>query len=105
MDRTRTSIQETRVQIPAGNVRLDGDLRMPAAPRGAVLFAHGSGRHRPRNRAVAVALNENGLATFSAGKRCSPAPGSRSAPWRYGTHKEDRWLHNERLTKPTFGGE
>ncbi|WP_445183952.1 hypothetical protein ACTXG6_36890 [Pseudonocardia sp. Cha107L01] len=41
---------------------------MPETPRGAVLFAHGSGsgRHSPRNRFVAAELNRAGLATVLA---------------------------------------
>ncbi|MCK2214927.1 alpha/beta hydrolase [Actinomadura sp. ATCC 31491] len=44
----------------------DGDLVVPDAAQGLVLFAHGSGssRHSPRNRYVAGALNEAGLATL-----------------------------------------
>jgi dienelactone hydrolase len=39
---------------------------MPADPAGLVLFAHGSGSSRlsPRNRSVARALNESGIATL-----------------------------------------
>ena len=39
---------------------------MPAAPRGIVLFAHGSGssRHSPRNVFVARALHESGVGTL-----------------------------------------
>jgi putative phosphoribosyl transferase len=49
-----------------GGVRLAGDLTMPASACGLVLFAHGSGSSRmsPRNRAVARALNDAGLATL-----------------------------------------
>lgn len=45
---------------------LGGDLEVPSPRRGAVLFAHGSGcgRHGPRNRAVAAALQMNGFATL-----------------------------------------
>lgn len=45
---------------------LDGELSVPEAARGAVIFAHGSGssRHSPRNRFVADVLNEGGLATL-----------------------------------------
>jgi erythromycin esterase-like protein/predicted phosphoribosyltransferase len=45
---------------------LAGDLRVPAAPRGLVLFAHGSGSSRlsPRNAAVAEALVAEGFATL-----------------------------------------
>ena len=54
------------VRVTAGPVTLDGDLGLPAGARGVVLFAHGSGssRHSPRNRAVARALRERGLATL-----------------------------------------
>ena len=51
-----------------GGVALDGTLTMPADARGVVAFAHGSGssRHSPRNKAVAAALNDAGLATLLA---------------------------------------
>ena len=51
-----------RVQ-PAG---LDGELSVPDAATGVVIFAHGSGssRHSPRNRYVADLLNVGGLATL-----------------------------------------
>ena len=46
--------------------RLAGSLVVPRAATGVVVFAHGSGSSRlsPRNRYVATALNENGLATL-----------------------------------------
>ena len=49
-----------------GPVTLNGDLNVPAAPKGFVLFAHGSGssRHSPRNRYVAEVLNEHSLGTL-----------------------------------------
>jgi putative phosphoribosyl transferase len=45
---------------------LSGDLEVPPDARGVVVFAHGSGsgRHSPRNRAVASALRRAGLATL-----------------------------------------
>jgi putative phosphoribosyl transferase len=54
------------VRVAAGPVTLPGNLVIPEASRGLVLFAHGSGSSRlsPRNRAVAEALNEGGLATL-----------------------------------------
>ncbi|MGH7277351.1 MAG: dienelactone hydrolase family protein, partial [Candidatus Rokuibacteriota bacterium] len=54
------------VQISAGDAVLRGDLSMPLHPRGAVLFAHGSGSSRtsPRNRTVATTLNADGFATL-----------------------------------------
>ncbi len=57
---------EQEVRLSASGVTLVGDLARPAAARGAVLFAHGSGssRHSPRNRAVARVLRSSGLATL-----------------------------------------
>jgi putative phosphoribosyl transferase len=54
------------VRVEAAGAELQGDLVVPATPRGAVLFAHGtgSGRHSPRNRFVAESLNDRGLATL-----------------------------------------
>lgn len=54
------------VRIPAGAAELDGDLDVPDGASGVVVFAHGSGssRHSPRNRQVAAALQEAGLATL-----------------------------------------
>jgi putative phosphoribosyl transferase len=45
---------------------LQGDLCIPTDPKGIVLFSHGSGsgRQSPRNKCVAKALNEDGLATL-----------------------------------------
>ncbi|MGZ4540130.1 MAG: dienelactone hydrolase family protein [Blastococcus sp.] len=56
------------LRIPAAGAVLDADLAMPATPRGAVVFAHGSGsgRHSPRNRHVADELNRAGLVTVLA---------------------------------------
>jgi dienelactone hydrolase len=46
------------VSVPAPSVRLEGELALPEAPVGLVVFAHGSGsgRHSPRNRYVAQSL-------------------------------------------------
>lgn len=57
---------EQEVRLPVDGVTLVGDLARPAAARGTVLFAHGSGssRHSPRNRAVARVLRSSGLATL-----------------------------------------
>lgn len=56
---------EEEVQIPAGDITLPGTLTVPRAPRGVVVFAHGSGSGRgsPRNRAVARVLVDAGFAT------------------------------------------
>ncbi|HJZ93792.1 MAG TPA: dienelactone hydrolase family protein [Gemmataceae bacterium] len=57
---------EQSIRVAAGNVKLDGNLGLPANVLGVVLFAHGSGsgRHSPRNRYVAERLREAGLATL-----------------------------------------
>ena len=54
------------VCMPADNVMLNGDLGMPAAPKGVVLFAHGSGSSRfsPRNRHIASSLWARRFATL-----------------------------------------
>ena len=57
---------EETVTIPIGTVTLKGDLAVPHAARGLVLFAHGSGssRRSPRNRFVAETLRAHGLGTL-----------------------------------------
>ena len=55
------------LRIPLdGGVALEGDLVVPQAPRGLVVFAHGSGSSRlsPRNRMVAAVLQERRFATL-----------------------------------------
>jgi putative phosphoribosyl transferase len=54
------------VLLPAGEVELPGDLALPHAIAGCVLFAHGSGssRRSPRNQQVAAALQEAGFGTL-----------------------------------------
>jgi putative phosphoribosyl transferase len=61
-----TLIEHVSVSVPAAEVVLQGDLSMPSAPGGVVLFAHGSGSSRlsPRNRSVAEVLNQHSLATL-----------------------------------------
>jgi putative phosphoribosyl transferase len=61
-----TLIEHASVLVPAVDVLLQGDLSMPSAPKGVVLFAHGSGssRHSPLNRYVAEVLNEHSLGTL-----------------------------------------
>jgi putative phosphoribosyl transferase len=57
---------ELSVQIPAREELLNGDLVVPDAARGVVIFAHGSGssRYSPRNRYVAQVLRQANLATL-----------------------------------------
>jgi|SRR5690625_3575137 len=57
--------REVAIAVP-GDDAIYGDLTIPHGAGGVVLFAHGSGssRHSPRNRAVADALHQRGLATM-----------------------------------------
>jgi pimeloyl-ACP methyl ester carboxylesterase len=59
-------MSEHTVEIPAPPVRLAADLAVPPGAGGLIVFAHGSGSSRlsRRNRQVAAALNERGLATL-----------------------------------------
>lgn len=63
----RTGVVDVRseVSVPAGDVQLTADLRVPPEPAGVVLFAHGSGSSRRSSRNVAVAqlLNRRALGT------------------------------------------
>ncbi len=54
------------VHIPAGLAELEGELILPPAPKGIVLFAHGSGSSRfsPRNTYVAQVLQQRGIGTL-----------------------------------------
>jgi dienelactone hydrolase len=54
------------VVVPAAGVQLPGDLTVPGAARGVVVFAHGRGssRRSPRNRQVAAALQVAGFGTL-----------------------------------------
>lgn len=54
------------VKIPAGPVRLNGELVLPADTKSVVLFAHGSGSSRlsPRNVFVAQVLQQQGIGTL-----------------------------------------
>jgi putative phosphoribosyl transferase len=59
-------VQHFPVEISTPEAMLQGDVSLPPATKGVVLFAHGSGssRHSPRNRYVAEALNEHSLGTL-----------------------------------------
>jgi len=62
---TETAEREVRIAIGAEGAIL-GNLRVPSAACGLVIFAHGSGSSRlsPRNRYVAEVLERAGLATL-----------------------------------------
>lgn len=57
---------ESEIRIPVAGESLSGTLSLPEPAHGIVLFAHGSGSSRfsPRNRFVAAALHEAGMATL-----------------------------------------
>jgi putative phosphoribosyl transferase len=57
---------DAQVSVGTEAHRLPGHLAIPAEAVGVVVFAHGSGssRHSPRNRYVALALNEAGIGTL-----------------------------------------
>jgi pimeloyl-ACP methyl ester carboxylesterase len=61
-----SSCKSLDVAVNLRDVSLEGTLTVPRNAVGVVVFAHGSGSSRfsPRNRAVAGALNEAGLATL-----------------------------------------
>ena len=65
----RISVDEQKQQsmtAPSTNTTLEGNLIIPKAAEGIVVFAHGSGssRQSPRNQYVAQVLNNAGLATL-----------------------------------------
>jgi len=57
---------KVNVQVPAGEVTLEGELNIPEGLRGFVLFAHGSGssRHSPRNQYVGRVLQTARIGTL-----------------------------------------
>jgi len=63
---TMTERDEGLVQVEVGSVTLAGNLLIPPAATGLVLFAHGSGSSRfsTRNRRVASFLREGALGTL-----------------------------------------
>src|SRR5258708_12667933 len=63
---TMTARDEGLVHVAIGPVSLDGNLLIPHAATGLVLFGHGSGSSRfsTRNRRVAEFLREGSLGTL-----------------------------------------
>ena len=61
-----SDVEREAVRIPAADITIEGDLVVPTAPAGLVIFAHGSGSSRfsRRNRIVADALSDGGFATL-----------------------------------------
>lgn len=62
----RAIAEAHEVHIRSGKVDLEGNLTIPTAAKGVVLFAHGSGssRHSPRNQFVASVIRQAGVATL-----------------------------------------
>jgi dienelactone hydrolase len=60
------SLLTQKVHIPSGEVILEGELQIPGAAKGIVLFAHGSGSSRfsPRNQYVARVIRDAGIGTL-----------------------------------------
>jgi pimeloyl-ACP methyl ester carboxylesterase len=61
-----SAVPSREVEIIIGSKTLHGQLTVPRAARGLVMFIHGSGssRHSPRNQQVAAGLQQGGLATL-----------------------------------------
>lgn len=61
-----TAVVTREIRLPVDYDAVGADLAQPAHPAGLVVFAHGSGsgRHSPRNRLVAAALQRAGMATL-----------------------------------------
>lgn len=60
-----TFTRPVQIRIRGGDT-IEGDLTLPESPSALIVFAHGSGssRHSSRNKSVAQALNQRGLATL-----------------------------------------
>jgi putative phosphoribosyl transferase len=58
--------KQQSMTAPSSDAILEGNLIIPKAAEGIIVFAHGSGssRHSPRNQYVAQVLNNAGLATL-----------------------------------------
>ncbi len=61
-----SDVSSSEVMVSSENLALPGFVDVPANAKGIVIFAHGSGSSRmsPRNRTVARALNQSGIATL-----------------------------------------
>ncbi|MGH9875264.1 MAG: dienelactone hydrolase family protein [Pyrinomonadaceae bacterium] len=62
----RRIAKDGEVQISAGSLLLNGELKIPENANGIVLFAHGGGssRHSPRNQYVADVIRNAGVGTL-----------------------------------------
>lgn len=66
MQRKQQMLLSRQVILPVNAASLVGELEIPVAATGLVLFAHGSGgsRHSPRNRHVAKIIRDAGVGTL-----------------------------------------
>jgi putative phosphoribosyl transferase len=66
MNMIHLAVKTSTVRIPADGKWLEGELIIPSAATGIVVFAHGSGsgRHSPRNKFVAEIIQKAGLGTL-----------------------------------------
>ncbi len=66
MQNSQQTTFSQEVNIPLGSIALSGELNLPAAATGLVLFAHGSGssRHSLRNKLVAQVISKAGVGTL-----------------------------------------
>jgi len=82
-----TRVEQTEVEIAAGDARLPADIALPASPHGLVIFAHGSGssRRSPRNRYVAASLHRASFGTvlFDLLTREEQALDEHTGEWRF----------------------
>src|SRR4051812_18949711 len=62
----KSTISGGQISIAAEEGQIEGDLILPKAAEGIILFSHGSGSSRlsPRNRYVATILNQAGFGTL-----------------------------------------
>ena len=87
---TGTALSRTE-QFPAGQTSLEGELTLPLAATGIVIFAHGSGssRHSPRNQfstlllvgeldLPVIKLNDEAYARLRCEKQLRIIPGDSS---------------------------
>jgi dienelactone hydrolase len=105
----------TEVSLPIGDLRLTGELTLPAAAQGIVLFAHGSGSSRlsPRNQFVARRLQSAGLGTllFDLLTPAEERKDQNSGFWRFDINllaqrliAVTRWLLAQPATQPLAPG-
>ena len=108
-------ILQRAIHIPIPHATLEGDLTIPHAAAGIIVFAHGSGssRRSPRNRYVAGELHEAGLATllFDLLTRAEEEMDARTAHLRFDVgllsarlEAATDWLQTQKDTRDLLAG-